>query len=203
MHLSTSLILALALIAGQTTTKSVTDVRKMYDAGKYQDVVEAVNQSTLEADKAARLQYLAAQSHEKLKHADETKRAYERLANAGETAWGRIGKSALQLIDKKPDEALTSANDAVRLGESLPEAHYQKGIVLMTRKDYADAGAAFTKASQLDPAFAAAYYYAGLAYSKVKRIDLMTTNFEKFVKLAPTAPERPEVESILRTVRGR
>ena len=52
-------------------------------------------------------------------------------------------------------------------------------------------------------AFAAAYYYAGLANYRIKRIDLMTTNFNTFVKLAPSAPERPEVESILRTVRGR
>jgi len=56
---------------------------------------------------------------------------------------------------------------------------------------------------QLDPTFAAAYYYAGLASSRVKRIDLMANNFGLFIKLAPNAPERPEVESILRTVRGR
>jgi hypothetical protein len=31
----------------------------------------------------------------------------------------------------------------------------------------------------------------------------MASHFELFVKLAPQAPERPEVESILRTLRGR
>jgi tetratricopeptide (TPR) repeat protein len=106
-------------------------------------------------------------------------------------------------MDKRLDEALASANEAVQLGASLPEAHNQRGIVLMTRKEYADAAGAFTKATQLDPTFAAVYYYAGLANSHVKRVDLMTNNFEKFIKLAPNAPERPEVESILRTVRGR
>jgi lipoprotein NlpI len=73
----------------------------------------------------------------------------------------------------------------------------------MARREYGDAASAFTKAAQLDPTFAAAHYYAGLANYRGKRIDLMTSNFETFVRLAPNAPERPEVESILRTVRGR
>jgi hypothetical protein len=48
-----------------------------------------------------------------------------------------------------------------------------------------------------------AHYYAGMAYNKAKRVDLMATHFERFLKLAPAAPERPVVESVMRTVRGR
>ena len=202
MHLSTSIALALTLVAGQTAGQTVPDARQLYDAGKYKEVVAALDKTPVDADKASRLQYLAAQSDERLKDTVAARRLYQRLADGGETSWGAIGKSAVQLIDKKPDEALVSANDAVRLGASLPEAQYQRGIVLMTRKEYDDAAGAFTKATQLDPTFAAAYYYAGLADSRIKRTDLMTNNFEKFIKLAPNAPERPEVESILRTVRG-
>jgi tetratricopeptide (TPR) repeat protein len=166
-------------------------------------VVKTADQPAVENEEAARLQYLKAQSFTKVNDADGARRAYERLAGSGEKAWASIGKSGLQLIDKQLDESLESANEAVSAGDSLPESHYQRGMVLMGRKDYAEAATSFTKATQLDPNFAAAYYYAGLANYRVKRIDLMTNNFERFVKLAPTAPERPEVESILRTVRGR
>jgi tetratricopeptide (TPR) repeat protein len=200
MHLSTSIALALALTAGQT----VADVRQLYDAGKYREVVGALEQATAEADKASRLQYLAAQSYDKLNDAEAARRTYQRLADiGGETPWASIGRSAVQLMDNRFDEALGSADQAVRLAASLPEAHYQRGVVLMARKEYGDAVGGFTKAVQLDPAFAAAHYYAGLANYRVKRIDLMTNHFETFIKLAPNAPERPEVESILRTVRGR
>ena len=200
MHLSTSIALALALTAGQT----VADVRQLYDAGKYREVVGALDEATVEADKVSRLQYLAAQSYDKLKDAEAARRTYQRLADSGgETPWASIGLSAVQLMDKQLDEALESADQATRLEASLPEAHYQRGIVLMFRKEYGDAVDAFTKATELDPRFAAAYYYAGLASSRVKRIDLMANNFSMFIKLAPNAPERPEVESILRTVRGR
>jgi hypothetical protein len=33
--------------------------------------------------------------------------------------------------------------------------------------------------------------------------DRMANHFEQFLKLAPDAPERPEVTQIMRTVRGR
>ena len=200
MYLCTSIALALALTAAQT----VADVRHLYDAGKYREVVGALDEATAEADKASRLQYLAGQSYEKLKDADAARRTYQRLASVGgETPWAAIGRSAVQLMDKQLDEALESADLATRLEGSLPEAHYQRGVVLMTRKDYGDAMDAFNNATELDPAFAAAHYYAGLASYRAKRIDLMTNHFETFIRLAPNAPERPEVQSILRTVRGR
>jgi tetratricopeptide (TPR) repeat protein len=106
-------------------------------------------------------------------------------------------------MDKQFDPALASADQAVEAMPSQPEAHYQRGLVFMFRNDYGNALEAFTKATQLDPMFAAAYYYAGLASSRVKRVDLMANNFGMFVKLAPNAPERAEVESVLRSVRGR
>ena len=197
--LSTSIALAMTLAAGQATL----DVRQLYDAGRYQEVVRATSVTTAEADNASRLQYLAAQSYTKLNDADGARRTYQRLADSGASPWAPIGKSAVQVMDKQFDEALASADQAVRMAATLPEAHYQRGIVLMFRKEYGDAVDAFTKATQLDPTFAAAYYYAGLASSRIKRIDLTANNFGMFVKLAPNAPERPEVESILRTVRGR
>ena len=204
MGLSTTIALALALSLVQDPSgQAVTQARQLYDAGKYQEAVAATAKSPVDVNKA-RLQYLAGQSYDKLKDSAGARRSYQGLADSGGgTAWTPIGKSALQLMDKKLDEALAAADEAVRLGASVPEAHYQRGIVLMTRKDYANAAAAFAKATQLDPTFAAAFYYAGLANYRASRIDLMTNNFEKFVKLAPNAPERPEVESILRTVRGR
>jgi len=196
MHLSTSIAVALALTMGQ----NVADVRQLYDAGKYREVVGAIGEATAEPDKA----YLAAQSYERLKDADSARRAYELMANIdGATPWASIGRSGLQVMNKQLDEALASADQAVSLNGSLPEAHFQRGIVLMSRREYGDAMEAFNKATELDPGFAAAHYYAGLASYRAKRVDLMANHFETFVRLAPNAPERPEVESILRTVRGR
>jgi hypothetical protein len=48
-----------------------------------------------------------------------------------------------------------------------------------------------------------AHYEAGMAYYKAKRVDRMAVYFENFLRLAPNAPERSAVQSIMRTVRGR
>ena len=53
------------------------------------------------------------------------------------------------------------------------------------------------------PRFAYAHYYAGLSHYRVGRTDKMAAAFEHFLTLAPKAPERPQVESIMRTLRGR
>ena len=113
------------------------------------------------------------------------------------------GRSALALMDKMLDVALESANQAVEHGDSLPEAHYQRGIVLMSRREYDAASTAFDKATTLDPSFASAHYWGGLADSRAKHTSRMANHFEAFLKLAPNAPERALVESTMRTVRGR
>ena len=177
------------------------EVRRLYDAGKFKEVIGAVEQAAA-GDTASRLQYLAAQSHEKLNNGGAARQIYQRLANGPQPVWADIGRSALALLDKRVDDALASANNAAR-DPSLPEAHYQRGIVLTVRHEDAEAAGAFDKATALDPSFAAAHYYGGLANYRIKRIDRTAAHFEAFLKLAPNAPERPEVESIMRTLRGR
>jgi tetratricopeptide (TPR) repeat protein len=94
-------------------------------------------------------------------------------------------------------------NHAVKGHATVAQAHYQAGLLYGQLNDFVKAAAAFDKAAKRDPEFAYAHYHAGLSYYRMKRIDLMATHFESFLKLAPEAPERAEVESIMRTVRGR
>ena len=83
------------------------------------------------------------------------------------------------------------------------QARYQLGLVESARNNQPQAAAAFAKAAELDPQMAYAHYGAGMAFYKAKRVDKMAVYFENFLKLAPAAPERPAVLSIMRTVRGR
>ncbi|HYX82336.1 MAG TPA: tetratricopeptide repeat protein [Gemmatimonadales bacterium] len=187
----------LCAAAGVAFGQSFDELRKMYDAGKYQQVIAAAASD----DENPRATYLAALSHQKLRHADEARRAYAQLAGRPESdPWRDIGRSAVALLSSDPAGAVDAANQAVASDDSLPEAHYQRGLALSARQDMAGAAAAFQKASDLDPGWAHAHYYAGIAYSKVKRADLTASHFQTFLKLAPDAPERPEVESILRTL---
>jgi tetratricopeptide (TPR) repeat protein len=86
---------------------------------------------------------------------------------------------------------------------SLAAAQYQLGLALEARGENPPAADAFAKAADANPQMAYAHYNAGMNYYKAKRIDRMAVYFENFLKLAPNAPEKPAVESIMRTVRGK
>jgi lipoprotein NlpI len=124
-------------------------------------------------------------------------------ARGDDDAWHFIGLSGQQLLDEQAAAALASAQQAVARSPQLADAHYQLGLVQARREDWAAAAAAFDRAAELNPALAYAHYYGGLMHYRAGRPDRMAIHFEQFLKLAPEAPERPEVLQIMKTVRGR
>ena len=186
--------------ASNASAQGLADVRKMYDAGQYQQAVAAAQG----AGDDARLVYLLAQSQQKLGHRDDARQMYSQLAARPDgDPWHDIGRSAVAQLGGDAAGAVEAATQAAERGAAIPEAHYQRGIALSAKQDWAEAAAAFEKAAELDPAWADAHYYAGLAYSKNKRIDLMAQHFNTFLRLAPQSPSRAEVQSIMRTLGAR
>lgn len=82
------------------------------------------------------------------------------------------------------------------------DALYAAGLEQFRAQAFAAAAGTLDQCIAADPTRAYAYYYAGMAYRRINRVDLMAARFEMFVRLAPDAPERPQVEAILQTVRG-
>jgi tetratricopeptide (TPR) repeat protein len=179
--------------------QDASDVRRAFEAGQYQQVIDAAH-----PDADPGVLFAAGQSQQKLGAIDQARAAYQRLGERPEEdPWHFIGLSANQLLDNDTDAALASAQRAAEIADGLADAHYQRGLVLAKREDWRGAAEAFDRVSQLDPMHAYAYYYAGLMHYRASRPDLMAVRFERFLKLAPDAPERPEVLQIMRTIRGR
>jgi lipoprotein NlpI len=101
------------------------------------------------------------------------------------------------------DGALASARQAVAMNGGMAETHYQLGLVLAKRQEWPAAAAEFDRVTEINPSNAYAHYYGGLMHYRANRPDRMANHFEQFLKLAPDAPEGPEVTQIMRTVRGR
>lgn len=187
-----------ALVAGAAAgVAAQDDARRLFEAGQYQAVVE---KTADDASPAA--QYLKGLAHRKLNQTDEAKSAFGRLEGAGDE-WRAVGESAISLADGDLDQALAAARTAVKHNAGLAQAQYQLGLVQDARGDSSAAAEAFARAADANPQMAYAHYYAGMNFYKAQRIDRMAVYFENFIKLAPDAPERPAVESIMRTVRGR
>jgi tetratricopeptide (TPR) repeat protein len=192
-----TMILAAAALGAAVPSASQDDTRALFEAGKYQAVVDQTA-----ADAPAEAQYVRGLAQLKLDHNEEAKEAFRRLERIGD-AWRSVGESAVALIDGDHDRAFEAAKAAVERDAGLAPAQYQLGLVLDTRGETEAAAEAFVKATEADPRMAYAHYHAGMNFYKAKRIDQMAVYFENFLKLAPDAPERPAVESIIRTIRGR
>jgi len=189
---------ALLLFPTVALAQDAAEVRRLFEAGQYQLVIQSADSGSPET------LYTAAQSHQKLGSADEARGTYARLAERSEDdPWHFIGVSGQQLLDDNTDAALESAQHAVQMADNIAEGHYQVGLVLAKRQDWRGAAEAFERAVQLNPANAYAHYYGGLMQYRAGRPDRMANHFEQFLKLAPEAPERPEVLQIMKTVRGR
>ena len=207
-----ALLLVWTQVAG--ATPDLATARQWFEAGQHQQVVAI----PLTEQSAPSLIYVVAQSQNRLDQRAAARATYEQLA-ARPTIdpWHFIGRSAVLLADTQPaqavaaveqtvataEQAVAAAQQAVTLGPRVAETHFQLGLAQAERRDYAQAALAFEAAIAVDPMPAYAHYYAGLSYYQAQRVDLMAKFFEGFLKLAPEAPERPQVESIMRTVRGR
>ncbi len=191
----TLVLLALAGgLSSAASAQSLPDVRAMFDAGNYQQAIDAAS-----AIQDPRVIFLVAQSQQKLRHPDQAQHVYQQLAGRPD-AWGAIGKSAVAIAASNAGGALQEADQAVAKGGSIAEAHFQRGLALSAQQNFGEAANAFQKATELDPNWANAHYNAGIAFSKAKRPDQTATHFQAFLKLAPQAPERGEVQSIMRTL---
>ena len=195
----TLFVVALTMTAPVAFAQNASQVQKLFEAGQYQRVVESA-----QPDGDPAVLYAAAQSHQKLGETDRAVETYGALASRDEgDAWHYVGLSGQQLLGDDLNAAVESARRAVELASDMAEAHYQLGLVLAKREEWASAAAEFDKVTELNPSNAYAYYYGGLMHYRANRPDQMAIHFDRFLKLAPDAPERPEVMSIMRTVRGR
>jgi tetratricopeptide (TPR) repeat protein len=189
----------LTMAAPAAFAQDSSQVLKLFEAGQYQRVVDSAQPG---GDPA--VLYTAAQSHQKLGENDRAIETYGALASRDESdIWHFIGLSGQQLVQDDVEGALASARHAVEMDGGMAEAHYQLGLVLAKRQEWPAAAAEFERVTDINPSNAYAQYYGGLMQYRANRPDRMANHFEQFLKLAPDAPERPEVTQIMRTVRGR
>jgi tetratricopeptide (TPR) repeat protein len=173
-------------------------VQGLYESGRYREVVTAVEAGTTDAEAL----WFAAQSNLRLDRPEQARRQFALLPSAGGgPQWQAVSDLALALIDGSPG-AIDRAREAAGAFPADPFVQFELGVAQARQNDFAAAALAFDRCAEVDPRFAYAYYNAALAYDRLGRSDLMAIRLETFLRLAPNAPERPEVEAILRTIRG-
>ena len=191
--------LATLLIPTVVLAQDPGQIQRLFEAGKYQQVVDSTT-----PDSPPDVLYTTAQSQQRLGANDQAAQTFSRLAERPEAdPWHFIGLSGRQIVEGNADAAIASARQAVTMAPELPYAHFQLGLVLARQQAWAEAATEFDEVSARQPTNAYAYYYGGMMHYRASRVDQMAVHFEQFLKLAPEAPERPEVLSIMRTLQRR
>lgn len=191
-------LLSLGVPAGQAAPPS--DAQKLFESGRYEALLTRVEDAE---EPAPESRYLAGHSALKMKPPDPSRAVslFRGLGGAEDDPWTFIGRSAAAAAEHQAEAAVAAARQAVTLAPSLLFAQYQLGLAYAEARNWPGALEAFEKAATIQPTFAYAHYGAGMASYQVKRVDRMAIAFERFLKLAPDAPERPAVEALMRTIR--
>jgi tetratricopeptide (TPR) repeat protein len=111
------------------------------------------------------------------------------------------GRAEVLIRRRALDEAEAAVDRALALEPRLAEGWYARGLMLGTRGDAGRAIEAFQEALAIDSGHAYSHYQLGLAYNQTGRPDLAIAHLEKFLDLAPRAPEAPRVRELLNTLR--
>ncbi len=191
-------LLAAASVSAQHPTP-----QQLFESGQLQPAIAVIAEHRGQGQESAAESFLEGLILVKLNEPDRAREAYSRLTALGGEPWAPIQASALALLDGDTEGARHAAQQAAAGAPEIPQAHYQLGTVLARFEDWGGAAEAFRRVAELDPGFAYAHYFAGLSYSRVGRADRTSEHFERFLRLAPKAPERPAVETLMRTLRGR
>lgn len=214
--------LILCTVSAFAQSDATPSPQKLFEAGQYDQAIQAIQAKRQPPAPSPAESYLAGQVFLRLNQNDNAKQEFARVTASADPVWKLVGESSRALVDNSLDPALDKIAQAAKLLEpvtpaantgaapspSMPRAveafyvAYQTGLVKSRREDWTGAAEAFERAAQIGPAFAYAHYYAGLAYSRLRRPDKVALHFEHFLTVAPQAPERSAVMSIMRTIRG-
>jgi tetratricopeptide (TPR) repeat protein len=154
-----------------------------------------------EPENATAYAYLALVLAEKNSHDAAAEQARKASELAADSAEARVAMARVQAENGDSAGARRMLDEAVSSNGDDALALYQRGQLRLKDGDYKGAAADLDRAAELRPSLAYAYYYAGLAYSKLNQPDRMVERYQTFMKMKPDAPETAKIRALLRGVR--
>jgi tetratricopeptide (TPR) repeat protein len=106
-----------------------------------------------------------------------------------------LGAALVRL--RKYGEARTELTKAEQKGFPKALVRLQKGISFLFERKWQEAVTALDAAIAADSNLAHAYYYRGRAWKELDRSDKMFSDMDRFLRLAPDAPEASVARSLM------
>lgn len=195
------IVLAVVLAAAAPRAEQST-AQKLFERGAYADVAARVGTERAAGSEDVVSTYVLAQALLKMDRQQDARAEFARLSNGNDEAWRAIGQSAIALLDNALDEAVGEGRRAREVGGELGFTFYQLGLAHLRRNEFDAAAQVLDHAAELMPEFAYAHYNAGVAHQRSRRFNQMAQHFQAFLRLAPEAPERRQVQLALNALKG-
>lgn len=195
-------VVAVVALTGGTARGEQGTAQQLFERGAYAEVADRVGSERAAGSEDPASTYLAGQALLKLDRGQDARGEFARLSNGNDETWRAIGQSAIALIDNALDEAVTEGRRARDANGESGFAAYQLGLAHLRKNEFDAAAQVLDRAAELMPDFAYAHYNAGVAHQRSRRFNQMAAHFQAFIKLAPDAPERKQVQLALSALKG-
>ncbi len=135
---------------------------------------------------------------------------------AAKAAWGQANDRATAWLETHPDDSISrfyqgaarvrqlagnqarqSLSAAREAGHDQVPVEYQVGLSHFADQQWQAAVDTLTEAVENDSGFAHAYYYRALAWKRLDRTDKMMNDLDRFLRLAPNAPEAGSARTLV------
>ncbi len=197
-----SWVLAVALAAAPVLAASLETGVNLYRTQRYQQAEQEFRSLTDAEPENANAHFYLGMTLVELDRLEEARTEFQK-ANEASLSPDRqkVAEARLQMGQQQMDQALAALDEAAGASSDNPEIYFNRGLVNANRQNFPAAVQDFEKTLALDPHYATAHYYVGMAYNRTGRPDKMVEHFQIFLKQAPDSPDAPKVRSLLRTVR--
>jgi tetratricopeptide (TPR) repeat protein len=176
---------------------------------KYGEAVTEISKAAQAAPADPAPQFYLGEVLQRMRRTGEASAAFSKAARLARTELGSGGDNAAALYYlgasqrwlKQYDDAAANLVKAHEANPSDPQPLFELGLTRALQQRWADAVAQLTSAVKLDSGLAYAYYYRALAQDKLGHKDQLVLDMERFLKLAPQAPEAQTAAAIVRAAR--
>ncbi|MEJ2086373.1 MAG: tetratricopeptide repeat protein [Acidobacteriota bacterium] len=146
--------------------------------------------------------YAKSQGNAQSSYQQAAQKAQAALAESPDDSNARFTLGVAQQRLKQYDQAAENL-DRARIADPRNERiAFELGLTQMLLGDNQGGFDQLTKAVDLYSGYAYAYYYRALAADKIDRKDITVNDLDRFLRLAPEAPEAEKARRILQAARG-
>lgn len=203
-------VLGLVFVPGLSASSQTQDLPEdPYERGmvllkqfKYSEAKTSFDQVISQNPDHLNALYFRGRSQVAIDQLDSAQADFERALQINDQfAPAYVGKAMVATGRKDYESAMQHIAMAQSLEPENAEAFYQKGVVFGFQGKTDEAINSLKSCLEFQSDHVYAHYFIGLAYNQLRRMDLAVEHLDKFLFLAPEAPEAEQVRRLLSALR--